>query len=287
VSDAEIAEHRGLIERLFPSLQLSTFRPIGAGWTVFTYEVNGDTIVQLPRSSYAAERLRAQIAVLPELARELPVPVPVPLLASDDPPAIVYRKLDGVPFPEASDGPWPERLGRAVQDLHAVAPEFVGLRATSADAVMDAFADRLAVIADLAFPLLEPVLRDRLARRFDRYTTHPEHRRFGPCVTHGDLAPEHVLVGPDGELAGVLDWEELAVDDPVLDLAWLLHARPADGERVLAAYGGAPDGTFRDRAAFRYVLMPFHDVLHGLDTGEERWIAEGLEGIRAREAAVP
>ena len=83
---------------------------------------------------------------------------------------------------------------------------------------------------------------------------------------------------------GVLDWQELAIGEPAADLAWRLHARPAEGERVLAAYGGAPDASFRARAAFRFVLMPFHDVVHGLDTGDGALVEVGLAGIRDRDA---
>ena len=104
----------------------------------------------------------------------------------------------------------------------------------------------------------------------DTFLADDATRRYAPCLTHGDIGPEHILVSPDGDLVGVLDWEELAIGDPVADLAWMLHARPADGERVLAAYGGAPDASFRARAAFRFVLMPFHDVVHGLDHGRRR-----------------
>jgi len=284
VSGTLVAEHRALVSRAFPGLAIASFEPIGDGWTVFTYEVNGDTIVQLPRSAYAADRLRAQMRLLPELARELPAAVPVPTLVSEEPVVMGYRKLKGAPLGAASDGVWPERLGRFLYDLHAVAPEILGLRGMSAATVSDLFDERLAVLRERVLPLLEPATARRLGERMDAFLADHATRRYAPCLTHGDIGPEHILVSPDGDLAGVLDWEELAIGDPAADLAWMLRARPADGERVLAGYGGAPDPSFRARAAFRFVLMPFHDVVHGLTTGDDALVEAGLAGIRDRDA---
>ena len=103
--------------------------------------------------------------------------------------------------------------------------------------------------------------------------------RFAPCLTHGDIGPEHVLVSPSGDLVGVLDWEELSVGDPVADFAWLLHARPADGERALggirrAARSDVPRGAARSAIA----LMPFHEVEYGLGREQTAFVDERARG---------
>jgi hypothetical protein len=41
---------------------------------------------------------------------------------------------------------------------------------------------------------------------------------------------------------------------------------------------------FRERAAFRFLLIPFHHVRHGLDIGDEQLVADGLRWIRERDA---
>lgn len=45
----------------------------------------------------------------------------------------------------------------------------------------------------------------------------------------------------------MIDWGDTEVGDPAFDLAWILHAMPAEGERVLGAYGGPPDDRFLER----------------------------------------
>jgi len=202
-------------------------------------------------------------------------------------PAIAYRRLQGMPLDEAPDGLWPERLGRFLYDLHLMPPEYVGLRGTTASQVRETTREQLAWMrADVA-PLLAPDEAKMCEARFDTFLGDDDLWRFSPCLTHDDIGPEHVLVSPAGDLVGVLDWEELTVGDPVADFAWLLHARPADGERALGAYGGAPDPTFRTRAAYRFWLMPFHEVNYGLRTGQRAFVESGLQGIRTRAEVVP
>jgi len=146
--------------------------------------------------------------------------------------------------------------------------------------VRDATRRELDEFGARVLPLLESDEAAHIGSRFAAFVDDDALWRFAPCLTHRDLGPEHVLVSPSGDLAGVLDWEELGVDDPVADFAWLLHEMPEQGERALSAYGGAPDPAFRTRGAVRYALMPFHEVLYGLDTAQDEYVASGIEGVR-------
>lgn len=288
MSDAgRVDAHRDLVAGLFPQLSLDAFEPIEGGWTCDTYRVDGSWIVQLPRTPYGEERLRRQIEMLPELAREVSAPVPLPELISLDTVCMGYRAIEGVRCDAAmNDGVWPERLGRFLYDLHMAPPEFVGMRPTSADAVRESWRAVWVRLRDLAGEHMssDDVIRATTATdaMFDDDATW----RFAPCVTHGDLVPEHVLVTPSGDLAGVLDWEEVGMGDPAWDLAWWLHASPAVGEHVLAAYGGAPDAGFMTRAALSFALMPLHELERGVETGRGDMVVSGATGFLERARAL-
>jgi aminoglycoside 2''-phosphotransferase len=279
VTETDVKER---IDAVFPALEARTATVIGTGWTVDTYEVDDGWIVQLPRGERSAERLRGQIDTLPELAAELSALVPEPVYSDKEVPAIAYRKIEGRTLDDAPDGLWPERLGRFLYDLHLMPPEYVGLRGLRAKDVRQHDARELDDFRSRVFPLLGAEEAARFGERFDGFLADEEIWRFAPCLIHADIGPEHVLVSPEGDLAGVLDWEELTVGDPVGDFAWLLFARPSDGERALGAYGGAPDASFHRRAAFRFFLMPFHEVIHGLETDDRTLVDSGIEGIRRR-----
>jgi aminoglycoside phosphotransferase (APT) family kinase protein len=140
------------------------------------------------------------------------------------------------------------------------------------------------VFRERVFRLLEPVERAAFEERFHAHVDDDGNWRFAPCLIHADLGPDHVLVHPNGDLAGVIDWEDATIGDPSWDFAFLIHAYPDAGERALAAYGGPPDAAFRERARFSYMLMPWWEVLHGIETAQDGFVRSGLMGVRQRAA---
>jgi aminoglycoside phosphotransferase (APT) family kinase protein len=278
-------EHRSLVRRMFPSLACETLVPVGDGWDCFTYEVDGAWIVQLPRHDLAAETLRMQISMLPELSREVSAPIPFPELASLEPPAMAYRKLEGSPASEvpatALLGIWPERLGRFLYDLHLVPLEFVGLRGVGPEAWRGRLRAQIGEFDARVVPLLASGEARHARSLFDAFMSHVSDR-FAESLVHADLGPAHVLVTPTGDLAGVIDWGDATPGDPAIDFAWLLHAPSDAGERALAAYGGPSDASFRARAAGYHAIAPWYEVLQGLETDRPELVDSGLRGVRER-----
>ena len=125
-------------------------------------------------------------------------------------------------------------------------------------------------------PLLEPAERARAETLF----AHVERLEFVPGLVHGDLGPEHVLCRR-GRVVGVIDWSDVRVGDPAIDLAWCLHGAPDDVASAGARVYGV-DGALRERSLFYHRLGPWYEVVHGLDTGQERFVSSGLEGVCAR-----
>jgi aminoglycoside 2''-phosphotransferase len=275
-------DHRAFVDRRWPELAVETFDPIGAGWDTFTYLANGEWVFQFPRLAGSEERLRKQMVLLPELAREVSSAVPVPEYTSDDPVCIGYARIAGEPMSADVDGIWPERLGRFLYDLHLTPPEFVGMRSTTALAVREGWRRTIDGLAPHVLPLLAAPERAAAERTVSAFLDDDANFRFAPCLTHGDVGPEHVLVTPSGDLAGVIDWGGAAVGDPATDLAWMVHALPDEGERVLGAYGGPPDDRFLRRARSLFKLMPWYEVAYGVDTGSPDFVESGMAGVRER-----
>ncbi len=101
-----------------------------------------------------------------------------------------------------------------------------------------------------------------------------------PVLTHGDLGPDHLL-RTDGRVTGVIDWGDLRLGDPGLDLAWTLHgAPPAFADALAASYGVTP--ALRDRALLWHRLGPWWEVLAGQDFLGPSYVASGLAGVVAR-----
>lgn len=277
-------DHLRFVRERWSDLDIASFEPMGDGWDCFTYLADDEWVFQFPKRARAADGLRRQHAFLPELAREVSTAVPVPERWSDDPTCLGYRFIDGSPVDDVSiaddAGILPERLGRFLYDLHMIPVEYLGLRLARPRPWRDGFGDLFDDLRTRVLPLLDARSRASAEEMFSSFLASPP--LFATAFHHGDLGPLHILRAPSGDLAGVIDWGEADVGDPARDFAWILFAHPEIGERVLAAYGGAPDAGFRERARFYHRLGPWYEVLHGLDTEQPAFVESGLEGVRER-----
>jgi aminoglycoside phosphotransferase (APT) family kinase protein len=133
-----------------------------------------------------------------------------------------------------------------------------------------------------------------LLGRWERALEEAGAWRFTPCVVHGDLAAENVLVASSGDgerITGVLGWGQTRVADPADDLAWLVAGAPAATvESVLEAYAHtrqeAPDGDLVRRARLAGELALARWLLHGTTTSDETIVADAVGMLAELEASV-
>ena len=110
----------------------------------------------------------------------------------------------------------------------------------------------------------------------------------GPArVVHGDCGLHNVLIGPNHNVAAVVDWEISTLGDPLADLAYALNPwpDPTDSEPILPEAATAPNGfPSRTELAQRYAQKTGRD-LSKLDyyIGFNRWkTAAIIHGVYAR-----
>lgn len=105
-------------------------------------------------------------------------------------------------------------LGR----LHAVRPADVGLAELGAGVSyvirqLDRWATQLDRLGVQPSSQLRDVL-DRLRRSV------PDQRET--TIVHGDFRPGNTIIGPDGTVRALIDWELCTLGDPLADVGWLL-----------------------------------------------------------------
>jgi aminoglycoside phosphotransferase (APT) family kinase protein len=76
---------------------------------------------------------------------------------------------------------------------------------------------------------LAPAQAELMRDMLDRLRTAPP-AQSGTAIVHGDFRPGNIIVGRDGAVRALLDWELCTLGDPLADLGWLM------------AYWGSPDG---------------------------------------------
>jgi aminoglycoside phosphotransferase (APT) family kinase protein len=230
-----------LVAAQFPQWADLPLRPVEAdGWDNATFRLGDDMSVRVPSSHSYVGQVNKEHRWLPVLARQLPLPIPVPL-AKGSPglgftrPWSVYRWLPGVPTPYAPIPDMPRfaaDLADFLAALYRVDPaggpppgEHNFFRGGS-PAVYDG-ATRAALAA------LRGVIDTDLAARV--WQTALDATWTGPPVWfHGDAQPGNLLRDEHGRLSAVIDFGTCGVGDPACDttIAWTFLS--GESRRVFA-----------------------------------------------------
>jgi len=103
----------------------------------------------------------------------------------------------------------------------------------------------------------------------------------GAALVHGDLHVRHVLVDDAGVPSGIIDWGDLCVADPAVDLALYWSVLDGGGRQAFrAAYGEAT--LTEERLLRARVLAMFLDAAlasYAHDTGSAPLLSATLAGL--------
>jgi aminoglycoside phosphotransferase (APT) family kinase protein len=246
------------------------------GWDMTATLVDGRWVDRTPRRPEVTPQVRREVAVMPWLAPQLPLPVSVPMVVSEQPLTVRHALIVGgaCPGTSAAQG---HAMGLFLRALHGVDPE-QAVREGARDAA-SSYAEAQGVRDRMAADVL-PLLPDRLRGRGEALLSRMSVPPPDPRLVHGDLGPTHIRVVGD-EVTGVIDWGDCGVGDPALDLAWTrFGTAPAFAAALDAAY--SPDDAILARGRDWHLLGPWHEVIYGLDTAQPSYVDSGLAGVVTR-----
>lgn len=265
-------------------------RVVAAGWDNTVVSVDGTWLFRFPRRAMALPGVEREARHLPRLAPLLPLPVPVPEHQGTygDPPWPFWgaRALPGTELavsPHADLDAVATAMGRFVRALHDV-PVDASLpvdpmrRADAADRA----ARTRTMLDDLAGAGLwsgDPDLKALLARADDAPPL-PEALVTSPVVTsHGDLYARHVLVDADGRASGVIDWGDVCVAHPAVDLAFVFCALPPEHRRAFWTEYGEVDDDTELRARTMAISFTATIASYARDSRLDALLASSLERL--------
>jgi aminoglycoside phosphotransferase (APT) family kinase protein len=238
---------RALLRAQHPDLSDLPIQETASGWDNFIFRLGAGMSVRLPRRLASVVMLEHEQRWLPLLAPQLPIPVPAPLRIGKPGdqypwpwsvvPWLTGETADLAPLKEDQAKP----LALFLRALHVPAPTDapknptrgvpLQQRATAVEERLLRLAQRTPLVASTVTKVWELALRAPPAE-------------FATWF-HGDLHAQNVLV-KDGELAGVIDWADIAAGDSATDLAsiWMLLPTIAARETAIAEYGNVSPATW-------------------------------------------
>jgi len=229
------------------------------------------------------------------------VPVPPALAFCDDLSVTgsmfyVMGRIDGHPLYNAADAerfappPYRERIAHSFIDvlaeLHSIDPDSVGLGDLGKKD--DYIGRQLKTWYRSWNASIEGAqLDDARAHELQKYFLEHVPEQGPARIVHGDYGLHNTLIGADGRIAAVVDWEISTLGDPLADLAYALNqwAEPTDPPSVR----GVPPTTLpgfptRRQLAQRYAERTGRDLsLLDYYVGFNRWKSAAIvHGVYAR-----
>ncbi|MCB9733104.1 MAG: phosphotransferase [Deltaproteobacteria bacterium] len=290
----DAARAAALIAAQVPELAGAEVVPWGQGWDNAAFLVGGVWVFRFPQRAVAAPLLEREVRALPRVADAVPVRITAPSWVGRPSAAYPwwfagYRVVPGATLDRA--GLDDAARGTLVPALAAFLRALHGLDATPfrEDGVPGDEIGRLDVVARVP-QMLERL--DVLGDRVDQAALTAVVRdlearlRASPpalgtdTVVHGDLYSRHLVVADDGALAGVIDWGDLHVGDPAVDLAVAHLVLPDDARDAFrAAYGGVDEATWT-LARFRAVQHAIATAWYAGEVGDDAFFVESAAALR-------
>ena len=246
---------RRLVREQFPQLEAQRVRLLAEGWDNSVWVVDDTWAFRFPRREIAVGLLELELAVLPRLAPLLPLAISAPTLRGEPgegypwpfvaSPLVPGIELGSAPLTADQEHALAASLGTFLRTLHSsdVAAAVSALRPLPEDP------NRRADMA-VRVPRTREVLSAAEELGLWRRTPSVEHLleeaaelpEVPPSAfVHGDLHFRHVLVD-HGRLSGVIDWGDLCLADPSVDLQLLWSCLSPDARTTFVdSYGPIPD----------------------------------------------
>ena len=260
------------IEEALPDLagSLRPLKPLGEGYSAIAVESAEGIVFRVPRTKAAADATAIEARLLAAVGQLLPVAVPDHTWDGGPSGACPwgfagYRKVPGIAMDlSALDTPARELLAQQVAaflvGLHGTAVE----TATAAGVPSD-WHERYERLFETSLSPLRAGLRPgevtKIEAWWQAFFDTPANWDFQPTLVHGDIRPEHLLIGTGGSLKGVIDFGDACMGDPAIDIGGLVaYVGAAFAEQVQAAYvrlRGTGDRDMMRRASMLAASTPF------------------------------
>lgn len=293
--DAEVVIDEALVIRLFgarfPQLLNESRRYIGEGWDCVAWLVSETWAFRFPRRQLGADCLDNEIRVLPGVTARLATPVSCSVMIGQptDFYPWTFAACPLIPGLSVCDAGLSDeqrigiagQLGEFLRTLHAVdAAEATSLGAEPdtirrLDVAKRCGRARQAITQARHDGLIEN--GDELRREINVIEeSQPQARTH--CLVHGDLYSRHVMT-ESCELTGIIDWGDVHVGDPAVDLAvgWSMFA--ADARRAFFDSYGSVDTTTRNLALMRAVGHGLACLQYAHDVSDENLLVESQQAL--------
>jgi aminoglycoside phosphotransferase (APT) family kinase protein len=312
LSKINLEESAAALARLFPGLErISPLQLLDQGFSSFVVETAASVVFRIARHAAAGQGYFREKATLPELAPQVPLPIPCPAWFAAADAAFPYGVLgypglpgrtfaaaerSGAPADLSTEGVRLDLvaadLGQFLAALHRVRPS--SLPSVEIQLPHQRRGEWEAIRGECLPALVGPLGPDeyyKIAGWWDEFLSDLDLDDYTPVVRHGDFWYGNLLIDEhEGNVSAVLDFEKLAASDPADDFAVQYHLGEDFAEEVLELYheaGGPRDAALPRRARRLWEIRHFEGLRWAVRFGDAGELAQAVEKLRGGPILTP
>jgi aminoglycoside phosphotransferase (APT) family kinase protein len=269
------SEARELLLSQFPELAPAHVEPFGEGFDNQVFLVNEKYVFRFPRKAAAEGLLKTESLILPELRIAAGIHYPVPVYAGNPDNSYPwffsgYKKISGSP----PAGPGGVKSARRLADFLRQHHSFPAKKAREIGVPFDTYnrldmGSRLVKMEGYAEQGKSAGIFQEADSLFSYIRkAKPLKVECDPVLVHGDLHIRNILADPEGEISGIIDWGDVHLGNPSIDLSIAYSfLRPEAREEFFAAYG-EPGAEARGLARFKAIYTALLLMVSAHDRGD-------------------
>jgi len=273
----------GLAERI------TNYTVIDKGWTNIVFDINDTWIFRFARFS-ESNQIVVEKDFLPSFASISPIKIPSPdlefskILKQSNYRFIAYQKIQGEKlshkrlesFSQKEQEQLCQSLGDFLSALHSF--DFKHEHLAEYPYGGKSFWNDLWPVVE---PLLNQETKDKAYAFFSEVTEILKKNSIRKCITHSDLGTNNLLLHyPKNQLAGVIDFGDIAIADPAIDFSsFYRHFGKHFVEMILEHYSPAVDEDFWLRIDYHSKRKLFFVTYFALNYGYEDSVSDLIKLI--------
>lgn len=290
IIDPSLALH--LIQEQFPELHAKNIRLLGVGWDNSAFVIDEELIFRFPRREVAIALLEAEWCILPKLATRFSIPIPIPKWKGSPTksfpwPFIGYRMLKGstacyANLSDAQREALAEPIAHFLSALHATPSFQIAKCHIPGDDGSRINGSILTQKIKANFKELSLLHLLENKNQLESLLENSQNFRapIHSVVVHGDFYIRHLLVDEKHHFVGVIDWGDVHLGDPAIDLSIAHSFLPIRAHNLFKkTYGGISDETWvlaKLRALYSSSLL----VLFGHHSHDPIILREGVRSLK-------
>jgi aminoglycoside 2''-phosphotransferase len=216
------------IKQEFPEITWSDYKFINVGWDHEVVQLDNEYIFRFPNSHEYLPVLRGEIELLEYLGGKTKARIPSYEFVAKDFSFGGYKILPGKELSlelftslyEGQQDIIAKDIADFLSDLHSIPVKELERFSVGSEKPFGGYEK----VDELAVKYLKPTLS---AEEYDTVTemvadiNRVKRYRQPACLTHGDIAPKHLIWDDPNEIVGFIDFSDRSISDPAIDFAEL------------------------------------------------------------------